>query len=84
MPVRGFHITFETDTHFGEAECECEYKADPDSDPVRPEYYPVRGTMQFFEIELTDKKTGLTEDADEMPEGIVNTARDAAEEQFEL
>jgi hypothetical protein len=79
-----FHLNFETETHFGECEVECDYKADPEAESRHDRFYPLRSTMQFFEIVLTDKRTGTSEEVDEMPDEIINYAKDAAEEQFEV
>lgn len=86
-----YHITFETPTHFGEADVEVSYEYERNPLGRDEAYYngeddgysPV-GQHQFFEIVLTDKKTGLSEEHDEMPDNILNTAQEAADDQFEV
>lgn len=79
-----YHLTFETDTHYGECEVEVDYKQDTEAATIKDQWYPLRSTIQFFEISLTDKRTGLTAEVDEMPDEIINSAKDAAEDQFDV
>jgi hypothetical protein len=78
-----YSITGETETHFFEAEVEQDYRFDRDAEDPADAYYPV-GSPRFYEIVVTDKKTGLSSDEDEMPDGILNTAKEAADDQFPL
>lgn len=89
--IANYHITFETPTHIGEAEVEVGYVFDKnplgrDIAYYRGEddsYSPV-GTPQFYDIIITDKATNLTEEVDEMPDDLLNIAREQADDKFPL
>lgn len=81
-----YHITFETPTHFGQADVQVDYKYDcgDADDPLGGDYAPV-GQFYYDNILLTDKVTGKSENhGEDMPDGIDNIVRDAADEQFKV
>lgn len=89
--ITNYHITFETSTHFGEAEVEVAYVfeknplgLDEASYRGEDDGYAPRGQFQFFDIILTNKKTTLSEEVDEMPDDLLNVAREQADEKFPL
>lgn len=89
--VASYHITFDNSTHFGEADVEVEYALEEnpfDQDEAyyhgEDDAYMPKGRFQFFNIVLTNKTTGLSEEVDEMPDDILNTAKESAHENFEI
>lgn len=88
--ITQYHITFETPTHFGEADVEVGYvfERNPlDEDEAyyqgQDDGYAPHGKFQFFDIIITDKATGLSEEVDEMPDDLLNVAKEAADENFD-
>jgi hypothetical protein len=77
-----YHVTAETPDYFVEADVEAEYKYDAEAEDPEDAYYPVR--YAWFDITLTDKKTGKSEFADEMPDDLIGLMREEAACQFPL
>lgn len=71
-----FSLTAETETHFIEADCEVDYGMDG------AERYPIR--YRWYDVIATDKKTNESECwGEEMPDSLLNTAKEKAEELFD-
>lgn len=76
MPSTGYHLTAETETHFIEADCEVDYRQEG------KERYPIR--YRWYDVIATDKKTGESECwGEDMPDSLLNTATEKAEELFD-
>ncbi len=73
-----YHFDGEIEGYHFDGECECEYLTDGDGEDV-----PRRHTMAFFDVVMTNKKTGESEYYDEdVPDKFLELIRELAEEEF--
>jgi len=75
--VSNYHFAGEVEDYFVEGDCEVCYITDEGDD------IPLRKTMVFDNVIITDKKTGVSEFyGEEVPDDMLNFVRDIADEEF--